>query len=39
MFRADVSGDAIVLLSVYCTGDWDGKRRVEHTRDVRLLRP
>jgi hypothetical protein len=39
MFRADVEGDAIHELSVYCTGDWDTRRRAEHAREVRLLRP
>ena len=39
MFRADVTGDAIASLSVYCTGDWDPGRRAEHARAVRLLRP
>ena len=39
LFRADVSGDAIAQLSVYCTGDWDRSRRAQHAREVRLLRP
>ena len=39
MFRADLEGDAIVTLSVYCTGDWDTERRAQHAREVRLLRP
>lgn len=39
LFRADVQGDSIAMLSVYCTGDWDVARRVEHARSVRLLRP
>jgi len=39
MFRADVEGDAITQLSVYCTGDWDRSRRAQHAREVRLLRP
>jgi hypothetical protein len=39
MFRADLSGDSISLLSVYCTGDWDRSRRAQHAREVRLLRP
>jgi len=39
MFRADVTGDSIVQLSVYCTGDWDGARRQQHSREVQLLRP
>lgn len=39
MFRADVVNGAIAQLSVYCTGDWDSKRRAEHARQVQLLRP
>jgi hypothetical protein len=39
LFRADLRGDAIANLSVYCTGDWDSRRRTEHAREVRLLRP
>ena len=39
MFRADVVGNAIQDLAVYCTGDWDTRRRAEHAREVRLLRP
>lgn len=39
LFRADVEGEAITMLSVYCTGDWDRSRRAEHARQVRLLRP
>jgi hypothetical protein len=37
--RADVGGDGIAELSVYCTGDWDDAREAEHRRAVRLLRP
>lgn len=39
MLRADVEGDSIAQLSVYCTGDWDRAREAEHAREVRLLRP
>jgi hypothetical protein len=39
LFRADVRGDAIAQLSVYCTGDWDSARRAQHAHEVRLLRP
>jgi hypothetical protein len=39
LLRADVRGSSISTLSVYCTGDWDAKRRAEHAREVRLLRP
>ncbi len=39
MARADVEGEAIAALSVYCTGDWDAARREEHARAVQLLRP
>jgi hypothetical protein len=39
MIRADVAGDSIVELSIYCTGDWDEARQREHARAVRLIRP
>ena len=39
MARADIRGDSIAALSVYCTGDWDAERRAEHSRAVKLLRP
>jgi len=39
MFRADLRGEAIAALSVYCTGDWDAARRAEHAQKVELLRP
>jgi hypothetical protein len=39
LFRADVRGETITALSVYCTGDWDAARRAQHARDVQLLRP
>jgi hypothetical protein len=39
MIRADVVGDSIVELSIYCTGDWDEARQREHASSVRLLRP
>jgi hypothetical protein len=39
LFRADVRGSAIHSLSVYCTGDWDTAREVEHAAAVKLLRP
>jgi hypothetical protein len=39
LFRADVQGEAITQLAVYCTGDWDSGRRAQHAREVRLLRP
>jgi hypothetical protein len=39
MARADVRGDSIAALSVYCTGDWDADRRAEHSRAVKLVRP
>jgi hypothetical protein len=37
--RADLTGEAIRQLSVYCTGDWDEERRRRHAREVALLRP
>jgi hypothetical protein len=36
--RADVRGNAISELSVYCTGDWDVEREAEHRQAVTLLR-
>ncbi len=39
MARATVTDDAIVELSVYCTGDWDAERRAKHAQAVRLIRP
>jgi hypothetical protein len=39
MIRADVIGDTIVEMSVYCTGDWDEANQREHTGAVRLIRP
>jgi hypothetical protein len=39
MIRADVVGDTIVELSIYCTGDWDPAKQREHARSVRLVRP
>jgi hypothetical protein len=39
LFRADLRGQSIEQLSVYCTGDWDSARRAEHQRQVQLLRP
>ena len=32
MIRADVVGDRIVEMSIYCTGDWDEARQREHAR-------
>lgn len=39
MVRADVVGDSIVELAVYCTGDWDEARQREHAAAVHLIRP
>lgn len=39
MMRADLRGDAICELSVYCTGDWDAPRIAEHHAAVTLARP
>jgi hypothetical protein len=38
LFRADVRGNSIAELSVYCTGDWDTAREEEHAKAVKLLR-
>jgi hypothetical protein len=34
MIRADVTGDAITELSVYCTGDWDEATQRRHKEIV-----
>lgn len=39
LIRADVDGERITALSVYCTGDWTAERCAQHAREVRLLRP
>jgi len=39
MIRADVLGDTITELSIYCTGDWDEARQREHATAVTLIRP
>jgi hypothetical protein len=39
MARAELRGDAIGELSIYCTGDWDAAREAEHRASVQLLRP
>jgi len=39
MIRADVIGDSIVELSVYCTGDWDEATVAQHAESVALARP
>ena len=39
MMRADLRGDAICALAVYCTGDWDAQRVAEHRAAVTLVRP
>lgn len=38
-FRATLESERIAELSVYCTGDWSTRRRQEHAKAVRLLRP
>lgn len=39
MIRADVVGDRIVELSIFCTGDWDEARQRDHREAVHLIRP
>ncbi len=39
MIRADVVGESIVEMSIYCTGDWDQARQREHAAAVTLIRP
>ena len=36
--RAEVVDGAVATLSVYCTGDWDEDRRIQHAHEVTLLR-
>jgi hypothetical protein len=38
LFLAQVRGESIAELSVYCTGDWDQARENEHANAVKLLR-
>ncbi|HKB39340.1 MAG TPA: hypothetical protein VKD72_23080 [Gemmataceae bacterium] len=38
MIRADISGESISQISVYCTGDWDRERVRRHAETVPLLR-
>lgn len=39
MIRADVIGESIVDMAIYCTGDWDEARQREHAAMVTLIRP
>lgn len=39
MIRADVVGDSIAEMSIFCTGDWDESRQREHAATVQLIRP
>lgn len=39
MIRADVVGDTITEMSVYCTGDWDEAQQKAHSAAVQLIRP
>lgn len=39
MFRADLRGDSICSLSIYCTGDWDTELEAQHAKAVTLLQP
>ncbi len=36
--RADVSGDSIASLSIYCTGDWSEANQADHRHAVTLIR-
>jgi hypothetical protein len=38
MIRADVVGDSIAEMSIFCTGDWDESRQREHAGTVQLIR-
>src|SRR5260370_1301295 len=39
MIRADVVGDSILQLAIFCTGYWDDRRQVRHREAVHLIRP
>lgn len=39
LMRADVAGESIAEITVYCTGDWNTARQAEHQQAVRLVRP
>ncbi|MGZ5185856.1 MAG: hypothetical protein ACXWCO_12185 [Caldimonas sp.] len=39
MARAELDGEAIRELSVYCTGDWSAERCAQHRAAVALPRP
>lgn len=39
LIRADVRGDSISELCVYCTGDWDADLEAKHRQTVALIRP
>ena len=39
MIRADVVGDTITEMSVYCTGDWDEAQQKAHGAAAQLIRP
>lgn len=39
LIRADVAGESITEIAVYCTGDWNAARQAEHQQAVQLLRP
>ena len=39
MIRAEVVGETIAEMSVYCTGDWDEAKQREHAGTVKLIRP
>lgn len=36
---AEVAGDRIVELTVYCTGDWDSETRARQASDAPMFRP
>jgi hypothetical protein len=38
MIRADVVGDSIVEMSIYCTGDWDEAKQQEFADSGQLIR-
>lgn len=39
MARAEVIGESISYLSIYCTGDWNAAHEAEHKKAVTLIRP
>lgn len=39
MALAEIDGDTITELAIYCTGDWDEARQREHAAAIHIVRP